>query len=126
MSCIDEKTSEVVIDGFRGQPLAPSVRAFYHQVGSVNLTGYSHRWPPPIPVSAQYGAPYFLGDGLFVHSVNELLLAAEEIPAGSSNLGFSPDIFHKEDISGGPPYSFDVVSPSLDAFCTTIGTTAPA
>lgn len=120
---IDERTQRLEVKGRRGQPLAPSVRAFYRTVGSVNLTGNSPGWPKrPIAKAAPHGTPGFLSDGLYVATTEWLEEAIDEIPDGSAALAFSPDIFHKEDYSGGPPYSWWMTSPSPDAFCTEVET----
>lgn len=120
LSELDAKVATIAADGFPGLPLAPSVRAFYRVVGAVNLTGVSSLWHAPQARDPDYDAEHFLGDGLVVMPIDDLVLAVDEIPAGTASLPFSPDIFHKDDISGGPPYGFDVVSPSLDAFCTEV------
>ncbi|MEM7155009.1 MAG: hypothetical protein AAF799_19330 [Myxococcota bacterium] len=114
---VDDKISRLRVDEFPGRPLPPSVRAFYEIVGSVNLTGVSAKWPDPEAEDDDFDSDTFLSDGLLVAPVEELVLAADEIVENTGCLAFSPDLFTKEDASGGPPYAFYIASPSLDAFC---------
>lgn len=119
---VDSLVSHLEVQGFRAKPLAPSVRAFYRHVGGVDLTGFSRAWPHPQPSNPDLRGAYFFGDGLFVGSLDWVAESARNIPSGSGSLAFSPDIFHKEDVSGGPPYGWFVPSPSPDAFCTELQT----
>jgi hypothetical protein len=125
---VDEKLSkfqEIVYqcesEGHKGKPLSPLLKSWYRTIGSVDFTGNHPAWPAPI-ISAKkeaFRAEVFLTDALVVNELEELESDLKERLADREtwSVGFSPDIFHKSDISGGPMYTFDLLGTKVDPYC---------
>src|SRR5687768_3416287 len=81
-------------------PLPLSLKAFWQEVGAVDLVGMHPSWPDgldPLVVDPPEGALSYLddeGDGIFV--------------------GLAPDDLHKDNTSGGDPYGLELPNPSAD------------
>lgn len=99
-------------------PLPLSVQVWYETVGGVHLVG-----------QAPWGEMAVLSDALVVDPIDGPLYSVQEwleewegvptelIPTDEPCLAWlAPDEYHKEDISGGPPYSYVLPNPSADAF----------
>src|SRR5947209_3684386 len=94
-------------------PIPLSVSAWYTNVGAVNFMGQHSAWS---------GDTHDLRpDPLVVDSFDLVVDDAEERftdPAWNKERGFylyiAPDEYHKENVSGGPPYSV-IVQPTADA-----------
>jgi hypothetical protein len=89
-------------------PAPLSLATFYEIVGSVDLTGYHEQ------LTASSGG-YFLPDPLVVFPLDQMLL--EYDAAVDANLGricIAPDVYHKADFSGGPPYEMALPDPCSD------------
>ena len=81
------------------------LREFYLEIGSVNFIGSHPLWeknlyPDPIFIS---DIDYLISDAKCVTSDDEEYQAQID-NYGSLALVISPDYYHKEDVSGGPPY----------------------
>ena len=85
-----------------------SLCAFVEIVGAVNFTGR-------LPAFAGHdGEPY--PDPLVVDPVEHLLAYDPEqwLTRRTYSIDFAPDEFHKEDVSGGPPYALHMPSAAAD------------
>jgi hypothetical protein len=90
-------------------PLPLSLAAFWQEVGSVDLVGMHPGWPE-------------LRDPLVVYSPEAALSdldyweedAGEGTASGQFEAGLAPDDLHKDNTSGGSPYSVALPDPSVD------------
>ena len=118
---LDNLSARCESQGHRGKPLAPILRAWYRQIGCVDLTGDHPDWPIPEVKAGKedYAGRRFLTDSLVVNPLEELRADLEERLADGEtwSVGFSPDIFHKADMSGGPMYQFDLIGTLVDPVC---------
>ncbi len=106
---IREKIAEYeALEGIGVFPL--SLRVFWEVVGSVDFTGYHPLWPrfsdPLIlfPVESIDGDYPSWREGV----------EAGDIEAGPFEVAIAPDYFHKDNISGGAPYSMRVPNDAID------------
>lgn len=86
-------------------PLPLSLEAFWREVGSVDFVGRMAGWPlglDPLVVNPPEGALFDVEDG---YPVDE---------AGRFDAGLAPDDLHKDNISGGGPYSVRLPEESAD------------
>ena len=121
LSRFQDLVDQCETQGHRGKPLSPLLQSWYRTIGSVDFTGNHPGWPKPI-VSAKHEALHadvFLTDALVVNELNELESDLKERLADREtwSVGFSPDIFHKSDMSGGPMYTFHLVGAQVDPYC---------
>lgn len=92
-------------------PLPLSLAAFWQQVGSVDLVGMRRGWPgglDPLVVYEVDGALSMLDD--WEAEVEE----ADEEERRPFEAPVAPDDLHKDNISGGEPYSVALPDPSAD------------
>jgi hypothetical protein len=88
-------------------PLPLSVCAWYEIVGSVDFIG---RHPDsPEALTGQFTDPLFVFPGSYVLKYKEDNWYREEYP-----LRLAPDEYHKEDVSGGPPYTIWLPNAAID------------
>ncbi len=124
LSQLDQLSGRCETQGHRGKPLAPILRAWYRRIGCVDLTGSHPAWPVPEvkPGKESYAAPQFMTDALVVNPLEDLRVDLEERLADGPtwSVGFSPDIYHKADVSGGPMYQFFLIPPMADVVCIEI------
>ncbi len=96
-------------------PLPLSLQAWYETVGRVHLVG-----------QAPWAETAVLSDALVVDGVDSVLYFVQEwleewgdLPPEAQEepclAEFAPDEYHKEDISGGPPYAITLPNTSADA-----------
>lgn len=81
-------------------PLPLSLVAFWHEVGAVDFVGMHRAWPTeldPLVVDPPEGP------------LSELYDDDEEV-----FISLAPDVFHKDNISGGGPYGLELPNPSAD------------
>lgn len=100
-----------------------SIKSFMSIVGSVNLTGYfpeldehGNEWGEeilPDPLVFEYPLKYFRST-FNSWSLDVSEFGIEEI--GEFLLEFAPDEYHKENISGGAPYSIKLPNSGIDTF----------
>jgi hypothetical protein len=85
-----------------------SLCGWFELVGSVNLMGTHPDWRHGL------GSPH--PDPLVVYSSTDVLKYDEDNwEGGRYRLEIAPDAYHKEDVSGGPPYTIQVPNASADA-----------
>ena len=89
-----------------------SLQVFWEVVGSVDLTGYHSEWP-------QYSDPLIVYpvDGIDAE-YNDWKADCEEYgldEVGAFGILIAPDVYHKDNVSGGPPYSILVPNARADA-----------
>ena len=103
-----ERDTQPVIDRIESAagPLPQALRLFWLRVGSVNLSGHHPLWR---------GCEYL--DQLVVFPPSVALNELKEYLANREerdrvdvrySVPIAPDVFHKADVSGGPPYSIAV------------------
>lgn len=103
-------------------PLPLSIAAFMSIVGSVNLIGYfpgldenGKEWGRelcPDPLVFEYPQSFFRWS---VQAWAEDVAEFGKEEAGTFQLEFAPDEYHKDNISGGPPYSIKLPNGGMDA-----------
>src|SRR5512142_1974934 len=87
-------------------PLPISLVAFWEQVGSVDLMGKPPGWAlglDPLVVDPPEGA---------VSELDEMELQLED--HGHFEASLAPDVFHKDNVSGGAPYAVKLPDTSMD------------
>jgi hypothetical protein len=92
-------------------PLPLSLVAFWQEVGSVDLVGMHPSWPEgldPLVICKPEGAISDLDDW------EMLVEEGEEDDSERFEAGLAPDDLHKDNISGGEPYSVAMPDPSAD------------
>jgi hypothetical protein len=89
-----------------------SLRVFWEVVGSVDLTGYHPEWP-------EYSDPLIVYpiDGIDTEYDYWREACEENGPEefGAFGIPIAPDVYHKDNVSGGPPYSIIVPNGTIDA-----------
>jgi hypothetical protein len=90
-------------------PLPLSLAAFWREVGSVDLVGMPPSWPALLDPLVVYGPDAAIED---IEAWDEDW-SDGYAPAGFE-VGLAPDDLHKDNISGGPPYSVALPDPSAD------------
>src|SRR5262245_4080235 len=91
-------------------PLPLSLVAFWQEVGSVDLVGMHSSWPEGLDPLVVFGPEVAVSD------IDDREILAEEGEKGDSKrleVGLAPDELHKDNVSGGEPYS--VAMPELSA-----------
>ena len=86
-------------------PIPLSLRAFWQEVGTVDLVGMHPEWPiglDPLVVDPPEGAVSYLND--FEGSDN----------TAGRFVGLAPDDLHKDNVSGGDPYGVRLPEPKAD------------
>jgi hypothetical protein len=90
-----------------------SLKAFWDVVGSVSLIGRGHDgWPDysdPLHVESPIAGLAEFDDWQADHAMDEDA-ACETFPCP-----IAPDVLHKDNVSGGPPYSIGLPDPGADA-----------
>ena len=89
-------------------PLPLSLCAWYEIVGSVDFTGSHPDWPEDL--TGGYPDPLFISPAGYALEYDEENWYREEY-----RLNIAPDAYHKEDVSGGPPYTIRVPDTAMDA-----------
>ena len=90
-------------------PLPLSLVAFWQEVGSVDLVGMHPAWPELLDPLVVYSPEAALSD---VDSWEDD--EGEDNASGRFEASLAPDDLHKDNISGGPPYSVALPDPSVD------------
>jgi hypothetical protein len=92
-------------------PLA--LRAWFEEVGQVNLAGRHPAWPDEYPDPLVVDAPF---DHVLLEHEEWLAERGDPLNDGPSSfeLPLAPDYLHKADVSGGPPYALVVPNPAAD------------
>jgi len=92
-------------------PLPLSLVAFWQEVGSVDLVGMHSSWPEGLDPLVVYGPEVAVSD------LDDWEILAEEGEKGDSGrfeAGLAPDELHKDNVSGGEPYSVAMRDLSAD------------
>jgi len=89
-------------------PLPLSLCAWYQIVGSVDFTGSHPDWPEEL--TGAYPDPLVVHPSSYILGYDEENWHREEY-----GLCIAPDGYHKEDVSGGPPYTIMLPNPAIDA-----------
>lgn len=84
-----------------------SLKAFWRGVGSVNLVGFKADWGEHLDPLVVDGANAAIPD-------LEDWLADAAADRGAFLLPIAPDVLHKDDVSGGLPYGFELPCASID------------
>ena len=87
-------------------PLPISLVAFWEQVGSVDLVGIQPLWPDgldPLVVDPPAGC---------ISELDEMEFQMED--RGHFEASLAPDVFHKDNVSGGSPYAVKLPDPAAD------------
>lgn len=100
-------------------PIPLSLKAFYEVVGGINLVGAA-----PFLVDLALAERHILPDALAVDSVELGLYSVREWkeiydgnePEEPCAIWIAADEYHKDDTSGGPPYSINVPNAAADAW----------
>lgn len=100
---------------YKAGPIPISLQYFYRMIGSVNLSGrhpsfFPEDYPDPLVIEP---FPYFLD-----YSFPEWLEENEKLPPKERKkfrMELSPDLLHKANVSGGPPYAIELPNHSVDA-----------
>ena len=107
---IDQEISEFEqLEGVGNLPL--SLRFFWQIVGDVNWMGYHPLWPEysdPLVVDPIEAARSEYEDWRYM--VNE-----GDVETGQFGIPIAPDYFHKDNVSGGAPYTIFVPNAAVDA-----------
>jgi hypothetical protein len=97
------------LEGVGKLPLSLSM--FWEIVGDVDWMGYHPLWPPysdPLVVDPIEAARSEYED--WHYAVNE-----GDVEAGQFGIPIAPDYFHKDNVSGGAPYTILVPNAAIDA-----------
>ena len=87
-------------------PLPISLVAFWQQVGSVDLVGWLPGWPTSLnPLVVERPAAG-------VSELDEMEFQLETL--GHFEASLAPDVFHKDNVSGGSPYAVVLPDPAAD------------
>jgi hypothetical protein len=91
----------------RAGSLPLSLKAFWHEVGSVDFVGMHPSWPAGL-------------DPLVVNPPEAVIYDLEEFDDESNasdqfEVSLAPDYLHKDNISGGSPYSIAIPNPCADS-----------
>lgn len=84
-----------------------SLKAFWRCIGSVDLVGFKADWGEYLDPLVVYAPNAAIAD-------LEDWLGDVEGERGAFLLPIAPDVFHKDDVSGGPPYGFELPWASAD------------
>jgi hypothetical protein len=100
-----------VLEGLIGTiPL--SLRVFWEIVGSVDFIGYHPEWP-------EYSDPLVVfpieGTEAEYEDWKEACEEYGRKEVGDFGIPIAPDVYHKDNVSGGPPYSIKVPNSAIDA-----------
>lgn len=90
-------------------PLPLSLAAFWQEVGSIDLVGMHRAWPKLLDPLVVYPPEAALSD-LDEREESE----GEDDDLGQYEASLAPDDLHKDNISGGSPYSVALPDPSAD------------
>jgi hypothetical protein len=112
----------------RTGPVPLSLRAWWEEVGTVDLTGSHPDWPT--------GSPGILNDALVVNPVESVLSAYEEWSEERASedpewreeafdAPLAPDILHKADVSGGLPCAIRLPDGGADALLRNVAMLMP-
>lgn len=90
-----------------GGPLPLSLRAWWEAVGAVDFRGTHPDWPPayPDPIYVEGPEGTF---GMYLEQLDDPTWPEQPL------LDFAPDLFHKENVSGGPAYALEAPNPAVD------------
>ena len=97
------------LEGVGKLPL--SLKLFWQTVGNVDWMGYHPHWPAysdPLVVYSIEVAKSEYGD--WRYAVDE-----GDVEAGQFGIPIAPDYFHKDNVSGGAPYTIFVPNAAIDA-----------
>jgi hypothetical protein len=93
-------------------PIPLSLRAWWEVVGAVDFIGRHPDWPEgsdPLVVESPEGAEYLFDEWITLRE------EAGPEEAGPFYAWLAPDDFHKDNVSGGDPYSIILPNPAIDA-----------
>lgn len=91
-----------------------SLTAFYEVVGAVNLVGHAS-WLSEIQTRPDALAVDSIDTALYSLQEWREMYEGEDEPDEPCALWIAPDEYHKDDTSGGPPYSIAIPDASADA-----------
>jgi hypothetical protein len=91
----------------RAGPLPLSLKAFWHQVGSVDFVGMHPSWPAGLDPIVVYPPEAAIHD---LEGIDGDPDALDQFEAS-----LAPDDLHKDNISGGSPYSISLPDPCADS-----------
>ena len=95
----------------RAGPLPISLVAFWQEVGTVDLVGMHPLWPDGLDPLVVYEPEGAISD---LDNWELLVEEGEEDGSGRFEASLAPDDLHKDNISGGNPYSVALPDPSAD------------
>ena len=95
----------------RAGPLPLSLAAFWQEVGTVDWVGRHPSWPDGLDPLVVYEPEGAISD---LDNWEELLEEGEVDASEPFTAGLAPDDLHKDNISGGDPYSVALPDPSAD------------
>ena len=108
----DIKSKIAKVETLVGGPIPFSLSIFWQVVGSVDFIGYHHSWP-------EYSDPLVVYPIEAVDSeYDDWRDACEEDgleQVGPFAIPIAPDVYHKDNVSGGSPYSIVVPHRAIDA-----------
>jgi hypothetical protein len=108
----DIKSKIEKVETLVGGPIPISLSIFWRVVGSVDFIGYHPSWP-------EYSDPLVVYPTEAVDSEYDDWIAAcdedglEQV--GPFAIPLAPDVYHKDNVSGGAPYSIVVPNRAIDA-----------
>jgi hypothetical protein len=92
-------------------PLPISLVAFWQEVGTVDLVGMHPLWPDGLDPLVVYEPEGAISD---LDNWELLVEEGEEHGSGQFDASLAPDDLHKDNTSGGDPYSVALPDPSAD------------
>jgi len=92
-------------------PLPLSLVAFWQEVGSVDLVGMHPSWTEGLDPLVVYGPEVAVSD---LDDWEILVEEGEKDDSGRFEAGLEPDELHKDNVSGGEPYSVAMPDQSAD------------
>ena len=95
----------------RAGPLPLSLTAFWQEVGTVDMVGMHPSWPDGLDPLVVYEPEGPISD---LDNWEMLVEEGEEDGSEQFEAGLAPDDLHKDNISGGEPYSVALPNPSAD------------
>lgn len=88
-----------------------SLRMFWEIVGDVDFTGFHPAWPPYSDPLVVFPIDSIKSDySAWIEQVDD-----GDVAVGDFLVPLAPDYYHKENVSGGPPYGIRVPCKSIDA-----------
>ena len=109
LSGIDRRIDAIEL--WKGSGLVPlSLRMFWEVVGQVDLIGFHPGWPrmlDPLVVDSPEAAT-------FDHKEWMSFIREGDPEAGPFRISLAPDVYHKDNYSGGEPYAMALPNPCID------------